>query len=317
MSEILKKYGFVILVGILLLAGVGYFMFDQSKDILPGKKVDGKDVVYSVGETNITADEFYDQMFEELGAAGIYQFIERLVVDKEIATTDEMTSNAKTNADTVIAQFKSSYGAEYEATLLQAIQAVGYTKIEELQQYFVDAQKYEIFAKAIIEGAYDETVKPRILSHILVKMTDPENPTDEEKAKMDEVDAALAEGQSFSEVAAAFSDDSSAQNGGSLGYSDMNTNFVAEFLEASLALNEGETSGWVKTEFGYHLIRCDASTFETLKTFDEFYDGINTANPTIVIQGIWDKAKEYGVNFTDPAMEEKVLTYLKLNGGAE
>lgn len=317
MKESLKKYWFVVLVGVLLVAGIGYFAYDQTSGLLPGKKVDGKDVVYSVGENNYTADDFYDQLFEQLGTAGVYQFIERAVVDATIETTDDMKSNAKTNADTVKAQFQSSYGTEYENVLLQAIRAVGYNSLDQLEEYFIDAQKYEIFAKQLIEEGYDASVSPRILSHILVKMEDPSNPTEEERAKMAEVDAALAEGTSFGEVAATYSDDSSATNNGSLGYSDANTNFVPEFLEAALQLNEGEVSGWVQTEYGYHLIRCDAANLETLKTYDEFYDGINSANPTLVVNGIWTKAQELGISFTDSALEEKVLTYLGLDGGNE
>ncbi len=317
MKENLKKYWFVVLVGILLVAGIGYFAWDQTQGLLPGKKVDGKDVVYSIGENNITADEFYDQLFDQLGAAGVYQFIQRSVVDAAVETTDEMKDNAKTNADTVTAQFKSSYGADYESVLLQAIQAVGYNSLDELEQYFIDSQKYETFAKQLLEGAYDESLKPRILSHILVSMEDPDNPTEEEQAKMAEIDTALQEGQDFGEVAASYSDDSSASNNGSLGYSDIHTSFVSEFLDAAMQLNEGEVSDWVKTEYGYHRIKCDAATLESLKNYDEFYDGLNSSNPTLVAEGIWNKAKEMGLTFSDSTLEETLLSYLGLEGGNE
>lgn len=317
MKENLKKYWFVVLIGVLLVAGIGYFAWDQTQGLLPGKKADGKDVVYSVGEIDYTADDFYDQLFEKLGAAGIYQFIERNVVNAVVEADEEMQDNAKINADTVKAQFKSSYGAEYETVLLQAIQAVGYNSIDDLETYFVDSQKYEIFAKELLENGYDASLKPRILSHILIKMDDPDNPTEEELAKMAEVEAALAEGEDFGTVAAEYSDDSSASNNGLLGYSDVNTAYVAEFLEASLKLNEGEVSDWVKTVYGYHLIKCDASELETLRTYDEFYDGLNTNNPTIVVEGIWNKAKELGLSFSDDETEEKILEYLGLAGGNE
>jgi len=317
MKENLKKYWFVVLVGVLLVAGIGYFAWDQTSSILPGKKVDGKDVVYSLKGYDVTADQFYDDMIDQLGTAGIFQFIQSTVVDATVETTAEIEDEASIQADTVKAQFQASYGAEYEEILLQAIRAVGHDSIDDLQDYFVEAIKYEMFAKQILDGTYDASVKPRILSHILIKCADPENPTEEEKAKMDAVDAALAEGTDFGEVALNHSEDSSASNYGSLGYADVNTSFVTEFLDASMKLAEGETSDWVKTQFGYHLIKCDAAELETLKTYDEFYDGLSASNPTLVAEGIWNKAKELGITFTDETMEEKIMTYLGINGGNE
>lgn len=317
MKENLKKYWFVVLVGSLLAVGIGYFAWDQTSSILPGKKVDGKDVVYSVKGNDVTADQFYDDMIDQLGVSGVFQFIQSTVVDAVVETTEEIKDEASIQADTVKAQFKASYGAEYEEMLLQAIRAVGHDSIDELQDYFVEAIKYEMFAKQILDETYDSSVKPRILSHILIKCADPENPTEEEKAKMDAVDAALAEGTDFGEVALNHSEDSSASNYGSLGYADINTSFVTEFLDASMKLAEGETSGWVKTQFGYHLIKCDAAELETLKTYDEFYDGLSSSNPTLVAEGIWNKAKELGITFADEAMEEKIMAYLGINGGNE
>ena len=81
---------------------------------------------------------------------------------------------------------------------------------------------------------------------------------------------ALAEGRSFEDVAKEFSDDTgSAANGGSLGFSDADTSYVTEFLEAALKLNQGEISEWVIHDgsasggySGYHLIRCDSTSYE-------------------------------------------------------
>lgn len=314
-EEGLKKYWFVILVAVILVGGIIYFAYDQTTGYLPGKQVDGKDVVYTVGDNNITADDFYDDLYENLGVAGVYQFIQRTVVNNAVETTEEMKEDASVSVDTVIAQFKASYAAEYETYLLQAVKAVGYNSIDDLEQYFIDNLKYTQLAKEFLEAGYDESLKPRILSHILIKMEDPDNPTDEEKAKMDAVDAALAEGTEFGTVAYEHSDDSSASDYGSLGYADINTSFVSEFLEASMALNEGETSQWVKTQFGYHLIKCDAATLETLRTYDDFYNGLSTNNPTLIPEGIWNLAKEMNISFSDSSMEEKIMTYLGIDGG--
>ena len=83
--------------------------------------------------------------------------------------------------------------------------------------------------------------------HILV--------ADEQKAK--EVLAKLQAGESFEALAKANSTDAgSKDNGGDLGWFPRGA-MVPEFDEAAFKLNPGETSGIVKSQFGYHIIRVE------------------------------------------------------------
>jgi len=61
-------------------------------------------------------------------------------------------------------------------------------------------------------------------------------------------------GEAFAEVAMAHSDCPSGRQGGDLGTFDRGQ-MVGEFEDAAFGLEVGETSGVVKTDFGYHLIR--------------------------------------------------------------
>ena len=83
------------LVGVLLIGASIYFAYDQNKGKLPGKSVGGEDVVFSIGDQDITAGEFYDTLFNEMGVAGVYQFMEKAVVDPSIETTEEMKTQAQ------------------------------------------------------------------------------------------------------------------------------------------------------------------------------------------------------------------------------
>jgi peptidyl-prolyl cis-trans isomerase C len=81
-------------------------------------------------------------------------------------------------------------------------------------------------------------------SHILVKTEQ------EAKGILDE----LSKGKSFEELAKEKSQDVSAKKGGDLGYFAKGQ-MVPEFEEAVIKLEVGQTSGIVKTQFGYHVIR--------------------------------------------------------------
>jgi len=92
-------------------------------------------------------------------------------------------------------------------------------------------------------------------AHILI--TTDERSSDEAEALITELQTKLSQGEDFAELAKAHSDDSgSAENGGDLGFSEKGA-FVPEFDDVLFALNEGEVSDVVETEFGYHLIRLE------------------------------------------------------------
>lgn len=66
-------------------------------------------------------------------------------------------------------------------------------------------------------------------------------------------------GEDFAELAREYSSDGSAEEGGDLGFVDEDTPFVEEFKEAALALEVGETTGLVQTQFGFHIITATES----------------------------------------------------------
>lgn len=325
MNKVLKEYWLLLLIGVLLICGSVYFVIEDNSGKIAGKKENGSDVVFSIGEENVTADEFYDELYEAYGTAGIYQFMMKAVSEAACETTDEMKDNAKIYAENVKASYMNSYGGAYETYLVSDLQALGYDSVDDLADYFVNYQKNLTFLTEAVtaeEGPwakYAEEKQPRVVSHILIKMEDPENPTEEELAKVAAVDAALANGDAFGVVAAAHSEDSSAANNGLLGYADADTSYVKEFLTAMLELNEGETTEWVKTEYGYHLIKCDSTT---LDYFVENYqeDMLNAVlkfDPTAQPRAVWAKAEELGITFADETVKADLMKYMGLESEGE
>ena len=89
--------------------------------------------------------------------------------------------------------------------------------------------------------------------HILVKTSEVVS-EDEAKHKLETVKERLANGGDFAELARLYSEDASAAGGGDLGWVNPGDT-VPQFEEAMNALQPGQVSALVKTQFGWHLIQ--------------------------------------------------------------
>ncbi|MGY4665029.1 peptidyl-prolyl cis-trans isomerase D [Pseudomonas chlororaphis] len=94
----------------------------------------------------------------------------------------------------------------------------------------------------------------RRAAHILIEVNDKVNEA-QAKAKIEEIQARLAKGESFEALAKEFSQDpGSANNGGDLGYAGPGV-YDPAFEEALYTLNKDQVSAPVRTGFGFHLIK--------------------------------------------------------------
>jgi peptidyl-prolyl cis-trans isomerase SurA len=93
------------------------------------------------------------------------------------------------------------------------------------------------------------------ISHILMEVSPSEESVQQAFKKIKEIQAKLQNGESFSQLAKRYSEDpGSAANGGELGFVSRGT-LVKEFEETAFALEEGEISEPVRTQFGFHIIQ--------------------------------------------------------------
>ncbi len=76
---------------------------------------------------------------------------------------------------------------------------------------------------------------------------------EEAQALIEDVKAKIADGTDFAELAGQVSDCPSGSNGGSLGQFGRGQ-MVKAFEDTAFALEVGETSDIIETEFGFHLI---------------------------------------------------------------
>jgi len=78
-------------------------------------------------------------------------------------------------------------------------------------------------------------------------------------------DSIISQGKDFEEMARRYSEDQSAQRGGSLPMLPVN-DLVANYSAAATAIEIGEISEVVRTEFGYHIIRLDNRRGDQIET---------------------------------------------------
>ena len=131
-----------------------------------------------------------------------------------------------------------------------------------------DAEITEYYNKNL--KAYT-TPEQRTASHILINLARDAKPADQAAAKA-KAEAVLAQVRAnpanFAEIAKKESQDpGSAQAGGDLGVVEKGL-FVKPVEDAIYGLKEGETSGLVQSEFGYHVIKVTKIAPSTQKSLD-------------------------------------------------
>jgi peptidyl-prolyl cis-trans isomerase SurA len=105
-----------------------------------------------------------------------------------------------------------------------------------------------------------------VISHILKNVTPSQEAQQEAFAKISEIKKRLDNGEDFEELARKYSQDpASAKKGGDLGMISRG-DFVTEFETAAFALNDGEISDIVQTQFGYHIIQMIERRGEKIRT---------------------------------------------------
>lgn len=138
------------------------------------------------------------------------------------------------------------------------------------EAYFdeVDASEEEL--QKLYQQQIGNLAEQRRAAHILIEADGASDA--EAKAQVEEIAAQLQAGGDFAALAKEYSDDpGSANEGGDLGYAGPGV-YDPAFEEALYALEEGQVSAPVRSEFGWHLIKLlgvqapDVPSFESMKS---------------------------------------------------
>jgi len=170
-------------------------------------------------------------------------------------------------------------------------------------------------AQAYYEGHPNDFVKPEMVraSHILISpdpnAADPNEAKAAAKAKAEVLLVQVKDGGDFAELAKANSSCLSKAQGGDLGTFGRGK-MVKPFEDAAFALKQGEVSGVVETQFGYHIIKVTEHTDTQTVPLEEAKAGIiqrlsgQKKNQAVqeYLQSLKDKATiVYAPGFEPPA----------------
>ena len=319
MKKFLKENWFVAVIAVLFLIGTIWFIYDQHKDDLPGKKANGKDVVYSLDDDYVTADEHYENLYKVYGEDIIVKQFMDAVADASVKTTEDLEAEA----EYYVSYYSSLYSAYGGISYLNQIaqENYGYSDFKTYILYSIkDREMCEEYVSTHIEeyltDEFFEKYEPRIISYVLIKFDDPENPTEEETIRFNTAKDAWESDQyttaNFADFAKAYSEDSSTANdGGRLGYVDNQSSLVEAFKNEALQLEEGEVSDWIYSqEYGWFLIRCDSQSYDDIAAESSLVSRILTENEDLSNEIIWYNATQHNVKFANETVKEFIMKEL-------
>lgn len=210
--------------------------------------------IATVNGEKITKEEVYQKLAAQSGKALVDSMIEEKLINQEAKKANVKAAPDEVKAE--VDKIKTRFGSEmeYQAALAQAgmtpeelAERVGTQVLmkkilaPKVQDKVTDEKAREYFDKNKAEFEKPAQVKA---SHILVKTED------EAKAIL----AEIKNGGDFAALAKAKSTDPSGQNGGDLGFFSAG-DMVKPFSDAAFAMNVGQVSDIVQSDFGFHIIK--------------------------------------------------------------
>ncbi|MCF0259868.1 MAG: peptidylprolyl isomerase [Erysipelotrichaceae bacterium] len=328
MSEFLRKYWFVTLVAVILCGGLIYYIVDLNKDNVSAKTADSKEVVASTTLGDVTADYVFDQ-YQSFNSTLLYNMYRRAVIDQAVETTSDMETEAKTMTKNIEANVAADTTNKSKYSIMGELASYGFDGDSALYDYCLLAVKMQAMDEAYVKANFDSlkgkvTTTPRTISVITLNVANPEELTDAEKTKKDNIDKALEKGDSFADTATAFSEDTgTAAKKGFYGYVDSATTALdAAVVQAAMGLDKGKTSEWITVTdsnsgasylYKIHVDETDLSAImnsESKEVRQALVSAILTADSTVDMKALQEKAKDLDIKWENEEVKTKVEKYI-------
>ncbi len=271
------------------------------------KKESKKDVVAVVNGTDISQTDFdrevgrYEQQMAMMGQTPNPQQLSEIkdkvlngLIDRELLYQESQKVGlkaSKSEVDERISALKQRFPSEEE--FKKTIEKLGLNEAGLRSQF-----EKELAIKALLDKKfagkvtvtdqemkkfYDEnpdyfkTPERVRASHILVKVEPNASEADKAKArqKIEDIQKKVKKGEDFAALAKQYSDCPSSAKGGDLDYFQRGQ-MVGPFQDAAFAMNVGDVSDIVETQFGYHLIKVTDKKPAGTVSFEEAKDKIKS-----------------------------------------
>lgn len=256
------------------------------------------DVVAKTKAGDVSKEDFYEALKSQYGEEVLYELIVTEVLNDKFEVSDE-------DIEQEIESLKDQLGEQFEMFLMQE----GFTDEDDLK----DALKMSMLQEEAItedievsdeeiEEYYNDMKIEMETRHILVEDAD----------EADKIKKELDDGADFAELAKEKSEDSSAEEGGDVGYVSIDSSMVPEFIDAAYELDVDEISEPVQSQFGFHIIQVtDIRDKEDFESLEDMKDQITRTIKSDQIDQ--EKAQEKIQNLLDDAeIDIKIEKYQDL-----
>ena len=223
----------------------------------------------------------------------------KIKFDYAVIDSDSLRNQINPTDDQLQAFFKQNT-ARYAHAIPEArkIQYVAFavSNLPQAPAPVTDAQVQQYYQQHIKDYQVDEQVKVR---HILIAVKGEDPKADAAaKAKAQGILDQLHHGGDFAKLAKENSDDpGSKTQGGELGWIKHGVT-VPEFDQAAFSLQPGQTSGLVRTKFGYHIIQAEDKQAAHTRPLDEVKPEITA---TLTRQNESQQEQAYAQQLSDEA----------------
>lgn len=325
----MKKKLFMLCLCLVLVTGCG-------KQI--PKLKNGEEAVVTINKKDkISVDSLYEEIKEKYALETLISMIDKKILeDKYKKNLDD----ANTYAESTMKSLEDQYGDELEQMIAyytghqstESYKASLY--LSHLQGLAVDDYaKSQIKDKDVKEYYKNEVIGDIELSHILITPEVKDGMTDEEKTKAEtaaenKAKDLISELKNAKDVKAKFAelakknsqDESTAKNGGSLGYINYGTlseNYDVLIDEAVKLKNNSYSTTAIKTSLGYHIIlrtnQKDKAKLDDVKDtiIDRLAKELSASDSTVAVKAMQELRKEYNVEIQDSELKEQYANYIQ------
>lgn len=269
--------------------------------------VSDNSVLIQFGNTKITKSDLYKEMLEADGGATVINLIQKYILDAEIETTDEITTEAdkrmqeiKDEVDNDLTQVLASYGLETEDELYQQI--IYAIKSDKLIDKYISEKIDDLFNEY---GPFKAKL-------IYVEIdTDEDSDGTQAKAKAEAALTALKSGESFESVAQQYSDKTDIAE-----ETLYNTNSTIDYnvLKFAQTASSPTLSDVIASNdnAGYYICQVTVTNHEQLK--EDFISSLKSDTDfTAIIDTYYFRQHNFAVYdvLTESYLEENYPTYLK------